>query len=346
MRSGFSSVVLAGGAALALGGCEQWAVVASHTDSGGSSMNGGETVDESEGALLDVYLGDCAPPTPPSCDEGASDPLHVVGLDCPGGIPTAGAITAPPGAIGTHAGALGPYEVREGEQFLILSTGIASHLPLVGDALAAVCDEPSLDFCPSTSHAQGPMSDLPAPLSIDPVDDELTCAQDPSLVGHGDCSNTLYDQLTACGGPCEIEDYVELRLSLTVPAQVYGLAFDFAFMSVEWPEGDNSAFNDMFVAWLESDAWTGNVSFDGEGNPITVKSSFRDYTGDDLDGFAMAGQAGTRWLTTDFGVLPGETIELVLAVFDVTDDAIDSVVLLDGFRWTCSGATPMTTPVP
>ena len=332
-------------ATLALSGCELSTVIAGQSSSDTTTSTEIES-SETQAALLDVYVGDCAPPSPVSCDDLSDDPLHVLGLDCPGGIPTSGAVDAPPGALGAHAGSLGPYEVREGEQVLILSTGIADHLPLAGDQLAAVCEEASLDFCPSTRHQQGPMLDLLAPMTIDPVDPDATCGGRPDPVGQGDCSNTLFAQLTACGGPCEIEDYAELRVSLTVPAQVYGLAFDFAFLSVEWPEGENSAFNDMFVAWLESDSWTGNVSFDDEGNPITVKSSFRDYTGNELEGFAMDGQAGTRWLTTDFGVSPGETVELVLAVFDVTDDSIDSVVLLDGFRWTCTGTPPTTAPVP
>lgn len=32
-------------------------------------------------------------------------------------------------------------------------------------------------------------------------------------------------------------------------------------------------------------------------------------------------------------MVPGETIELTLMVFDVTDNILDSLVLLDAFEW-------------
>jgi hypothetical protein len=305
-----------------------------------------ETSGGDELPALDTPDGDCDPPMPASCDAASENPLHAVGLDCIDGIPTTGTVTAQPAAWAIHVGALGPYEVREGEKFLILSTGTAGDVPRTHGQLAALgCDDPS--FCPSTDFAQGPSS-LPAPLTVERVDDTLTCVDDPGLVGTGDCSNSLFAQWSACGGGCEVWDYAELRVGLTVPEHTYGLAFDFAFMSVEWPLFDDGGFNDMFVAWLESESWTGNVSFDGEGNPVTVNAGFTDYTDDDieLEGFAMEGHAGTRWLTTAFGLTPGESIQLVLAVFDLSDGDHDSVVLLDSFRWTCTGTPPTTEPVP
>jgi hypothetical protein len=42
---------------------------------------------------------------------------------------------------------------------------------------------------------------------------------------------------------------------------------------------------------------------------------------------------GTTWLTTDAPVLPGETITLDLMIFDVSDHLLDSLTLLDNFRW-------------
>lgn len=293
---------------------------------------------------LDFPIGDCEPPPPISCDSSSEDPLQVVGLDCLDGTPASGGVFGPADGAAVHVGPLGPYEPREGDKFLILSTGIAAQLPLTHDELADLgCDEP--DFCPSTDHAIGP-DQLPPPITFQPVDDDTTCVEDPTLVGMGDCSNSLFAQWSACGGGCEVWDYGELRIGLTVPEHTYGLAFDFAFMSVEWPLFAGGGFNDMFVAWLESERWTGNVSFDDLGNPITVNAGFTDYTDDELDGFAMEGHAGTRWLTTAFGLAPGESVQLVLAVFDLTDGAQDSVVLLDGFRWTCTGSPPTTEPVP
>jgi len=307
---------------------------------------GSDGSDSDEGDLpsLDIPDATCEPPVPVSCDTESDDPLQTIGLDCLGGTPASGAIAGPPGSSISHEGTLGPYAPREGEKFLILSTGRAAELALSQEQLGSLgCQDPSV--CPTTNFGVGP-SELPAPITVLPVDDVLTCVDDPSLIGMGDCSNTLFEQWSACGIGCEVWDYTELRIGLTVPETTRGLAFDFAFLSVEWPDFDDGGFNDMFVAWLESETWTGNISFDAVGNPITVNAGFTDYVADELDGFAMEGHAGTRWLTTDVGLHPGETIELVLAVFDLSDGDYDSVVLLDGFRWTCSGTPPTTLPIP
>ena len=312
-----------------------------------SSESGEATEDNSaeEGAVLDVELGDCDPPPVVSCDAASDDPLHVVGLDCIGGTPATGGVTAPAGAVAPHLGTIGPYEVREGDKFLIMSTGLAAHVPLSPKDLSLVCDEPNPEDCLDTNHGEGPTS-LPAPIDVNPVDPDHTCVNNPELIGTGDCSNSLFEQWSACGGGCEVWDYAELRVGLTTPEHSYGLAFDFAFMSTEWPLFVGAGFNDMFVAWLESESWTGNVSFDDDGDPITVNAGFTDYTTSELDSFAMRGHAGTRWLTTAFGVEPGEQVQLVLAVFDLSDGDHDSVVFLDSFRWTCTGTPPTTSPEP
>jgi hypothetical protein len=103
----------------------------------------------------------------------------------------------------------------------------------------------------------------------------------------------------------------------------------------------------MFVAWIESEEWTGNISFDGQNNPISVHASFLDYkASEELEGFAMEGHGGTRWLTSSVGVRPGEQISLILAIYDMTDGLADSLVLLDNLRWDCTDKPPITQPVP
>ena len=59
----------------------------------------------------------------------------------------------------------------------------------------------------------------------------------------------------------------------------------------------------------------------------------------------MEGHAGTKWLQTTAPVHAGEEISLLFAIFDLTDGAYDSMVALDHFEWTCSGAPPFTKPV-
>ena len=60
----------------------------------------------------------------------------------------------------------------------------------------------------------------------------------------------------------------------------------------------------------------------------------------------MKQHAGTRWLSTTAPVVPGETITLVLAIFDLQDNQLDSYVFLDNWQWGCEGMDrPETTPV-
>ena len=43
--------------------------------------------------------------------------------------------------------------------------------------------------------------------------------------------------------------------------------------------------------------------------------------------------AGTPWLTTSAPVVPGENMTLEIMLFDVSDNILDSLILLDNFRW-------------
>jgi hypothetical protein len=52
---------------------------------------------------------------------------------------------------------------------------------------------------------------------------------------------------------------------------------------------------------------------------------------------------GTGWLTTKGNVVPGEIVQIRIALWDVGDDAVDSLVLLDGFQWLQNPVAPGTT---
>ncbi|HRZ79243.1 MAG TPA: hypothetical protein P5044_04480, partial [bacterium] len=52
---------------------------------------------------------------------------------------------------------------------------------------------------------------------------------------------------------------------------------------------------------------------------------------------------GTKWLTTTAPVVPGETITLKFAIWDTGDTQVDSLVLIDNFRWNLETSTgPVT----
>jgi hypothetical protein len=134
-----------------------------------------------------------------------------------------------------------------------------------------------------------------------------------------------------------------------VPHTATSIEYSFAFFSTEYPIYYGSEYNDLFVGWLESEQWTGNVSFDAQGAPISLNAGFLDFRDDDatlpeLAGTCMSGHAGTKWLSTTAPVTGGEEILLVLAIFDLSDSQLDSYVFVDDVHFGCEGGPPETTP--
>src|SRR5690606_31741518 len=112
---------------------------------------------------------------------------------------------------------------------------------------------------------------LPAPMVGSDVGGQ-TCADNPDLIGMGDCSNTIESQLAG-----SVNDYTELRITATVPNGVNSFSYDLAYFSFEYPDYYLSVYNDMYIGWLESEVWTGNISFDEMGAPISLNAGFLDY---------------------------------------------------------------------
>ncbi len=73
-----------------------------------------------------------------------------------------------------------------------------------------------------------------------------------------------------------------LKIDLSVPGGDNCLTFDFQFLSEEWPTFVGSAFNDAFIAELDSSTWTtsgsnisapNNFAFDPDGNVISINAT-------------------------------------------------------------------------
>lgn len=142
-------------------------------------------------------------------------------------------------------------------------------------------------------------------------------------------------------------DLLELEIVLTLPAGAGGFAFDHNFLAIDYPEVVCSAFNDGFVALVESPtAGTINVALDATGNPTTLNSAlFRAGAGTELGTAPLVGTGyetggATMWNTASVPGFPGETVRLRLFIYDGTDSIYDSLVLLDNFRW----LAPITEP--
>ena len=167
-----------------------------------------------------------------------------------------------------------------------------------------------------------------------------------------------------------VNDVIDLKLTIKVPANAKGISFDFNFLSGEWPEYVCTTFNDSFIAYLKSNAFNNgkadNISVDSKKNPVSVNHGFFDRcspmnlscfnfppnyqacAGGDAElkgtgfydpqdscfsGQTDSGGGGTGWLTTKAPVQPGETITLEFMIWDTGDSAYDSSVLLDNWTW-------------
>ncbi len=305
--------------------------------------NGTGSLDCEEGQVCD----ECVVMEHDPCDAGTTDLFKAMGLNCPGDPQVTTSVMGSNQAMGvrTGFGMTNTWAPREGSAFGVLGSGLVVDLDF---------ETPPNDFNLSPTHCNddlGPEYDmgstLPAPLRTNDVGGD--CSVDPSLLGTGDCSNTIHGQFSQGGSA---NDYTEVRIQGTVPPTNNSFSYDFAFFSVEYPDYYNSSFNDMFVAWLESESWTGNISFDEAGNPISLNAGFLDYrdtaTGSipEFVGTCMRQHAGTKWLSTTAPVNPGETFTLVLAIFDLSDSILDSYVFIDNFQWGCDGTEkPSTKPV-
>lgn len=318
--------------------------------------------DEKKGSVIPDN-GECQEPARVVCDDKSEDPLHAMGINCPKDpVQVEAEFTGPIPARGVleKLGSTDAFAPREGQRYLVLGTGKVQELGL---------ETPATDIALAPTYCSDDLkgswdkkNTFPAPLNPVRVG-EKDCHDDPSLVGTGDCSNTLQAQWEASQSRINrVNDLQELRIKAKVPSWAHSLSFNFAFLTTEYPSYYKHGYNDLFIAWLESKSWTGNISFDAKGNPISLNAGFLDYkdaqngslndpecaTGciaPELAGSCLKGHAGTRWLNTKVGVTPGEEIELIFAIVDIGDSVMDSFVLLDNFRWSCeSQKSPETDP--
>ena len=160
-------------------------------------------------------------------------------------------------------------------------------------------------------------------------------------------------------------DGVALELVIRVPTNAKSFTFQENFFTYEYPGYICSEFNDFYVAMVSPQVPhlpDGNIAFDQDGNPISVNNSLlqacvsMDLAGkhfkcplgpSSLAGTGFDNSAATGWLQTTAPVKAGDTITLLLAIWDSGDGSLDSTVLVDKFAWSATAATgPSTTPAP
>jgi hypothetical protein len=72
-----------------------------------------------------------------------------------------------------------------------------------------------------------------------------------------------------------------------------------------------------------------------------MNTGFDDASPGNCDANSLKGGA-TGWLTTSGNVVPGEIMTLRIAIWDTSDHALDSLAVIDGFKWSAEPSTPGT----
>ena len=167
-------------------------------------------------------------------------------------------------------------------------------------------------------------------------------------------------------------DSAALEVTVRAPTNAKSLSFNLNFYTYEYPEFICSQYNDFFVALLNpppADLPDGNISFDSQGNLISVNAGFLQVchpttaggktftcplgasqlsgTGfeEDMFGDPVENSAATGWLQTTAPIVPGSTLKLRFAVWDSGDGVLDSTVLIDNFTWDAKGGDAVTEPI-
>ncbi len=224
------------------------------------------------------------------------------------------------------------FSAREGESLLMLSTGKISGVDNLG-----VVVEP-YNSQEGNGENANPDEDFFLP-NFEPDDDQ---------------SGTLPLQWEiGAGNP---NDKIWMSFQTTSPPNTKGFQLAFALQSAEWPVYVNTTFNDLFIVWLVTDDFTGNIAI-AEKSAMTITSLHHHWTSvgfenpncanfppdgagyscnePQLSGTGFETHGATRWLRLNYPLDAGETIQLAFWLADMADTVLATQVLLDRFRWRC-----------
>jgi hypothetical protein len=187
------------------------------------------------------------------------------------------------------------------------------------------------DFAILTSGDAGLADDTPQTLDSG----SGTSNGGPSPSGRGD---TAFDVTT-------------LRMNVNVPAAANCLALDYRFLSEEFPEYVGSAYNDAFIAEVDSSTWT------TAGSAVTAPNDFATHTG--AEGVNVNGvgpvavsaaeaadttyDAATGLVTTKTPITAGAHT-IFLSIFDQGDHILDSAAFVDNLRFITESADTCKPP--
>lgn len=142
-------------------------------------------------------------------------------------------------------------------------------------------------------------------------------------------------------GSADNNDLTQVKLTLVPPASATCVAFDFAFLSEEYPEyvGPEFEFNDIFTAErneskfiLEADQVNApnNFARDSQGNAVSIDTVFGM---SQVPGTVMDGSTPPLTASGPVEKKPDGSMDLFLSVQDLGDSVLDSAAIIDNLRW-------------
>jgi hypothetical protein len=171
----------------------------------------------------------------------------------------------------------------------------------------------------------------------------------------------------------EANDSIHLRVRIKTPTNAKSFRYSVNMYTWEYPNFICSTFNDFVTAIMipapsaQADTTCdslpcGNISFDAQGNPLSVNAGFLEvcepgeYGGKTFDcnqgtealgGTGFEGHAATGWLQTKAPVEdPGNEIVLEFGAWDSGDGILDTTGLFDAFEWDLEETVVVTDPSP
>lgn len=113
----------------------------------------------------------------------------------------------------------------------------------------------------------------------------------------------------------------------------------------QWPVGINVAKGTSLFKVCQTQAQN-PTCWDTDVSTASCQNGATELLGTGFEGGSFSSctnGGGTGWLVTSGNVRPGEIVELRVAIWDVGDHILDSLALLDGFKWLQQPAQPGTT---
>ena len=177
----------------------------------------------------------------------------------------------------------------------------------------------------------------------------------------------------------QAHDSIQLRIRMKTPTNAKSLSFNVNMFTYEFPVYICSTYNDFITAIMApapsgladgmcNGVPCGNISFDSQGNPLSVNAGFLEVcdpqtaggknfpctlgpgelmgTGFGIDADGFSNHAATGWLQTSAPIEnAGQEITIEFGAWDSGDGVLDTTGLFDNFRFELEETPTTTEPI-